>query len=134
MKKNHLAISMGERIRKMREKYGITQFELSEAIDISPSYMGLVERGERQLSTKRILELCRFFKVSTDYILLGTDEVNIQSMAKDGFISESLNEYERKFIYEVCKTLVLKRLGKIELDFILNIISSYVSIIVKAKT
>lgn len=38
---------LGERIREERLKLNLTQAQLAEAIDISDTYMGAIERGER---------------------------------------------------------------------------------------
>ena len=36
---------LGERIREERRKLGLTQAQLAEAVDISDTYMGAIERG-----------------------------------------------------------------------------------------
>ncbi|HCJ56810.1 MAG TPA: XRE family transcriptional regulator, partial [Clostridiaceae bacterium] len=41
---------IGERIRKEREKLALTREKLAEIIDLSPLYIGQLERGERQMS------------------------------------------------------------------------------------
>ena len=41
---------LGLRIREERKKLNLTQAELAEAIDISDTYMGAIERGERSLT------------------------------------------------------------------------------------
>ena len=41
---------LGKRIREERKKLNLTQAQLAEAIDISDTYMGAIERGERSLT------------------------------------------------------------------------------------
>ncbi|WP_432409725.1 helix-turn-helix domain-containing protein [Wukongibacter sp. M2B1] len=43
-------IALGNRIRGERLRLGLTQEKLAEDIDISNSYMGEIERGERSLT------------------------------------------------------------------------------------
>ncbi len=38
---------LGERIREERKRINLTQAALAEAIDISDTYIGAIERGER---------------------------------------------------------------------------------------
>lgn len=40
--------ALGRRIREERLKRNLTQEQLAEAIEISNSYMGQIERGERK--------------------------------------------------------------------------------------
>jgi transcriptional regulator with XRE-family HTH domain len=42
-----------------RQRLGLTQAKLAEAVDSSPSYIGHLERGEREPSLLTIEELCR---------------------------------------------------------------------------
>jgi len=39
---------LGERIRKERERIGLSREKLAELIGISPSFLGLVEREDRK--------------------------------------------------------------------------------------
>ena len=41
---------LGERIREERLHLRLTQARLAEAVDISDTYMGAIERGERGMS------------------------------------------------------------------------------------
>lgn len=41
---------IGERIRQIRKAKGLTQEELAEKAGINASYMGTVERGDRNIS------------------------------------------------------------------------------------
>ena len=42
---------LGQRIREERLKMNLTQAQLAEAIDISDTYIGQIERGERTRQT-----------------------------------------------------------------------------------
>jgi transcriptional regulator with XRE-family HTH domain len=60
---------LGERIREERLRLHLTQADLAEAIDISDTYMGAIERGERSLTLNTIVRLVNRLGVSIDYLL-----------------------------------------------------------------
>lgn len=62
---------LGQRIREERLKLNLTQEQLAENIDISNSYMGQIERGERSLSLDTLINLVNKLGVTVDYILQG---------------------------------------------------------------
>ena len=65
---------LGERIREERLRLHLTQAALAEAIDISDTYMGAIERGERSLTLDTLVRLVNRLGVSVDYML--TDSVS----------------------------------------------------------
>jgi transcriptional regulator with XRE-family HTH domain len=60
---------LGARIREERLRLHLTQADLAEAIDISDTYMGAIERGERSLTLNTIVRLVSRLGVSIDYLL-----------------------------------------------------------------
>ena len=60
---------LGERIREERLRLNLTQAALAEAIDISDTYMGAIERGERSLTLDTLVRLVNRLGVTVDYIL-----------------------------------------------------------------
>jgi transcriptional regulator with XRE-family HTH domain len=60
---------LGKRIREERLRLHLTQADLAEAIDISDTYMGAIERGERSLTLNTIVSLVNRLGVSIDYLL-----------------------------------------------------------------
>ena len=63
--------TIGERIRWERQKLGLTQKQLSEKLDISPSYLGALERGSRPISASISARIHNFLNISYDYLLEG---------------------------------------------------------------
>lgn len=57
------------RLRDLRIKYGYSQKEVSEKIDVSPSIVSGYESGERTPSTQVLLSLAYLYGCSTDYLL-----------------------------------------------------------------
>lgn len=60
---------LGKRIREERRRLNLTQAQLAEDIDISDTYMGAIERGERSLTLDTLVRLVNRLGVSVDYIL-----------------------------------------------------------------
>ena len=60
---------LGERIREERLRLHLTQAQLAEAIDISDTYMGAIERGERSLTLDTLVRLVNRLGVTIDYLL-----------------------------------------------------------------
>lgn len=60
---------LGEKIREERLRLNLTQAALAEAIDISDTYMGAIERGERSLTLGTLVRLVNRLGVSVDYML-----------------------------------------------------------------
>lgn len=60
---------LGERIKAERKHLNLTQAQLAEAIDISDTYMGAIERGERGLSLDTLVMLATRLGVTVDFLL-----------------------------------------------------------------
>lgn len=60
---------LGKRIREERRRLNLTQAQLAEDIDISDTYMGAIERGERSLTLDTLVRLVNRLGVTVDYML-----------------------------------------------------------------
>ena len=67
---------LGKRIREERVSLHLTQAQLAEAIDISDTYMGAIERGERSLTLDTLVRLVTYLGVTVDYMLADTVSEN----------------------------------------------------------
>ncbi|MFH0775401.1 MAG: helix-turn-helix transcriptional regulator [bacterium] len=50
---------VGENIRSLRKTSGLNQERLAEIADISPTYLGEIERGKRNCSIDGIRKICK---------------------------------------------------------------------------
>jgi len=55
---------LGLKIKKLRIKREITQEDLAFKIGVDRSYMGFIERGERNPTLKRLMKIAQALKVS----------------------------------------------------------------------
>lgn len=60
---------LGKRIREERLNRKLTQAQLAESINISDTYMGAIERGERSLTLETLIRLANRLHVTVDYLL-----------------------------------------------------------------
>lgn len=60
---------LGTRIREERLRLHLTQAQLAEAVEISDTYMGSIERGERSLTLDTLVRLVNRLGVTVDYLL-----------------------------------------------------------------
>lgn len=73
---------IGARIRDARMMQKLTQEEASERCDITSSYYGNIERGEKKMSLETLVKISRGLGVSTDKLLFG-EEVPRQDLLED---------------------------------------------------
>lgn len=70
-------IQIGNRIRLEREKFDMTREKLSELLDLSPYFLGQIERGERKMSISTLINISECLHVSIDYLFF--EQVNVNS-------------------------------------------------------
>lgn len=54
---------LGDRVRELRERQGLTQGELAKAAGISKVFLGVVERGEKAATVESLEKIARGLKV-----------------------------------------------------------------------
>lgn len=66
---------MYKRIRELREDHDLLQKDLAEYLHCSQVAYSRYELGARDIPTQTLIQLAKFYKTSTDYILGLTDEI-----------------------------------------------------------
>jgi len=56
--KSEIAVVIGQRLRARRIQLGYSQDEVSEKADLHPTYIGQVERGEKNLTIVSLERIC----------------------------------------------------------------------------
>ncbi len=62
---------LGGNVRALRERMGISQEELSFRAKVHRTYVGSIERGERNVSLQNIVKLARALAVRPERLLRG---------------------------------------------------------------
>lgn len=60
---------IGKRLKEERKRLHRTQEEVAEAVELTPAFIGHIERGERSLSLDTLVKLCNYYGVTIDYLL-----------------------------------------------------------------
>lgn len=68
-KKTPIRKAFGSKVRMRRFEIELTQEELAEKADLHPTYVGSVERGERNISLENIIALARVLDCSPKDLL-----------------------------------------------------------------
>lgn len=89
-----LYVDLGRKIREERLEKGYTQEELGEKIDSTGSYIGQIERGERNASMAKIILIAEALNVSIDYLTGNFSFNDIGNI--DGKIAEELKDATNK--------------------------------------
>lgn len=85
----------GKRVRQLRKQKNLTQLALCEKLNISETYLRKIESGERSASIDLYIEIAAFFRVSLDYLILGTEESPGVFKTKLRVVIDLLLEIER---------------------------------------
>ena len=87
-------LTMGDRIKEIRKKRGLTQEQLAEKLDISVEYVSQIERGLKMPSMQMFIKLVEVLNVSADYLL--RDIVSTHDMYGNKQISSKLEKLTPK--------------------------------------
>ena len=58
-----------KRIRDLREDHDKTQQEIADMLGTSQTMYARYERGANELPLRHLVKLCRYYRVSADYVL-----------------------------------------------------------------
>ena len=61
-----------QKLRGIREDNDLTQTQVAQILGTSQTMYARYERGAKELPTRHLITLCRFYNVSADYFL-GTE-------------------------------------------------------------
>ena len=88
---NEHPVYMGPRLRRLRRDLGLTQANMATDLDISASYVALLERNQRPLTADMLLRLARTYRL--DLATLATDGhddaiARLQTVLKDPIFAD----------------------------------------------
>ncbi len=78
MSKQNSKFYAGPRLRRLRRNLGLTQAQLATDLDISPSYVTLIERNQRPLSADLLIRLAEIYDLDLKSFSGGEDEILAQ--------------------------------------------------------
>ena len=97
-------MTMGERIKELRKKNGMTQTDLAKKLGVTKGTISTWETGSRSPSFDVLDQLCGMFHASMDY-LMGRTDVNSYNEITDSdaeqlgkwTVEQDLTEYALKY-------------------------------------
>ncbi len=112
MKEN---FSCGNRIRELRLKRGLSQERLALNADITPAYLGLLERGKKNPTVLTIERLCQAMGISlSDFFSIYSDYRDIEDDIGKQILCHlnGLTDEERLCFLDLTKTMLqIRKLG-----------------------
>lgn len=85
---------LGERLREQRMLKNLSQKEVADIINVSPSIVSNYERSERVPSLEILVSLARLYQCSTDYLL------GFQTAESDNTLDVSMLSREQKMLLQ----------------------------------
>ncbi|EMS72347.1 helix-turn-helix domain-containing protein [Ruminiclostridium cellobioparum] len=95
---------LGNNIRKLREKYELTQIEFAKILNISNTTLSQYESGNRIPNDEIKLMIADYFKVSLDY-LLGREINNFDSLSIEEEKKKRTSNNEKNVILDDIESL-----------------------------
>ncbi len=105
---------IGANIRYERKIRRFSIEDLAEYLELSPSYVGLLERGERCPSLKSLLKVCELFGSTPNDFFLEKNDTSGKVSVSEGSRT-SLYQNKLRTVYSL-----LQKLSDSELDFIIG--------------
>ena len=78
---------MNTRIKLVRTELALSQEDFAKQLNISRNFIWMIEKGEREPSDRTILDICRTFHVSEDWLRTGEGEM-FQARTRETEIAE----------------------------------------------
>jgi len=75
--------AVGKRIRAARESKGMTQEELAAKADISPTHIGVIERGTKVPNLDTFVAIVNALEVSADVVLQDVVDKSFESQTTE---------------------------------------------------
>jgi transcriptional regulator with XRE-family HTH domain len=65
------AVTFGERVRKERNRLGLSQMAMAEEVGVHYTYISSIERGERNVSLENIVRIAEVLGVDPSKLVKG---------------------------------------------------------------
>lgn len=104
--------SIGKNIRKYRLEKKMRQEDLAEKTNLSTTYIGMVERGEKIPSLETFLSILNALNVSADLVLY--EELNAGYKIKISLLNEKLeklSQHDKTLVYDVIDAIIIHKVS-----------------------
>lgn len=98
---------VGQRIRNYRVQKHLSQEQLSELADCHPTYIGQLERGEKNATLESIQKIANALNITLSQLFEKIEETqndeNIPLKSYEFFSSKNINE--QKYLYQILQEI-----------------------------
>ena len=101
-----IAEKFGQRVRSLRKQRGLSQETLSEMCDLHPTYIGQIERGEKNASLETIMRICKGLDVSPSDLFKNIGADGEQTAAEKIYeMILEMPEQKQKAVLDIIKSI-----------------------------
>ena len=94
------------RFKELRKELGLTQEELADKMNLSRSYINLIEMGKKIPADRTLKDICRTFNVSEKWLQDGEGEMFLPELDEEAaFVSQLLSDEENP-LYDIIKAIM----------------------------
>lgn len=119
---------MKDRIVSIRKESGLTQEEFGKELNLSQNYVWMLESGKRAPSARTIIDLCKKFQISEEWLRTGegemkapmTKQAEIATITAQLFHKEETDPKTYNFLIELNKYLL--QLDETQMQAVLDMI------------
>lgn len=130
---------MKDRIISIRKESGLTQEEFGKELNLSQNYVWMLESGKRAPSARTIIDLCKKFQISEEWLRTGEGEMKapmtkqseIAAITAQLFRKEETDPETYNFLIELNKYLL--QLDETQMQAVLDMIRKLNAAISKGK-
>ena len=101
-----IAEMFGKRVRTRRKSLGLSQEQLAELCDLHPTYIGQLERGEKNASLETIMSVCRGLDITPSELFRNISANGEKTTADSIYeLTLQMSDKEQKAILEIIKSI-----------------------------
>lgn len=97
---------MKNRFKELRKELRLTQEEFASKIELSRSYVNLIEMGKKVPADRTIKDICRIFNVNNKWMETGEGNMFLPSINEEAnYVSELLEDVDNP-LYDLIKAIM----------------------------
>lgn len=97
---------VGQRIRSARESKNLSQEDLAALVDLSPTYISVIERGVKVTKLDKFVAIANALEVSADSLLIDVVDHSVAGVTNELYdIISQLPKQEQRRILNAIKAL-----------------------------
>lgn len=99
-------LTIGQRVKAIRQELKMSQFALAEKADLSPNYISYIESGQKCMSLESLIRIANAFHVTADAILADCfDNHFVISKCEFEKVIDDCSRYEAGVIIDIAKAV-----------------------------